>query len=293
MKRILIISTKNSGAVSISAALKTKGYQVITAPEKAVGSGKKQDIPFPDLIISSGRTPAINASIIADLRKNGNMGQIPLILIAGKTGDKNSSAEQNDLNADLVLRRPVDTEELLRAVRHCLGKKNRTRLNVSGDTSVHDSRPHDRNTGEYCGDGVTSHRRTAQKTRSRVPRSFETRPLLSKAASKPVKWILIRGRHTEFLNIDTIMYITAEEDYSNIHTDDKKKYLSGKLLKHWENILPRDRFIRIHRSTIVNLEYVYRIERWFNNTYKVYLKNNSDPLTISRRYVRRVISLFA
>lgn len=106
------------------------------------------------------------------------------------------------------------------------------------------------------------------------------------------KWVLVKDRHLEFLKTDTIMYVMAEENYSRIYTDDGKKYLTSKLLKEWEGILPNDRFIRIHRSTLINLEFVNRIERWFNNTYKVYMKNAADPLTISRRYARKVRSFF-
>jgi two-component system LytT family response regulator len=87
-----------------------------------------------------------------------------------------------------------------------------------------------------------------------------------------------------FLRIDTIKYITAAADYSYLHTADGKRRLVHKPLKEWEARLPANYFLRIHRSTIINMEYVERLEPWSNYSYRVYLADVSDPLTMSRRY---------
>ena len=57
-----------------------------------------------------------------------------------------------------------------------------------------------------------------------------------------------------------------------------------KSLKKWTSQLPEKKFVRIHRSCIANIEYIDRIEKWFNNTYRAYLKNKTEPLEMSRRY---------
>jgi two-component system LytT family response regulator len=87
-----------------------------------------------------------------------------------------------------------------------------------------------------------------------------------------------------FLRVDTIKYITAAADYSYLHTVDGKRRLVHKPLKEWEDRLPANYFLRIHRSTIINMEHVERLEPWSNYSYRVYLADVSDPLTMSRRY---------
>jgi DNA-binding LytR/AlgR family response regulator len=56
-----------------------------------------------------------------------------------------------------------------------------------------------------------------------------------------------------------------------------------KLLSEWEEQLPEKHFARIHRSTIINIEFVERVEKWFNYSFKVHLRGVKEPLTMSRR----------
>lgn len=90
--------------------------------------------------------------------------------------------------------------------------------------------------------------------------------------------------HFIFLKVGTISHIVAANDYTEINIDNGKKLLSEKPLREWEEQLPERYFVRIHRSVIVNLERVARIEKWFNNSYQLYLKNYPEPLNVSRRY---------
>lgn len=90
--------------------------------------------------------------------------------------------------------------------------------------------------------------------------------------------------HSRFLKINTIICISAAGDYSEIVTSDGQKSLVLKSLKEWEDRLPEKYFTRIHRSTIINLEYIERIVGWFNRSYQVHLRHLKEPLTMSRRY---------
>jgi two-component system, LytTR family, response regulator len=90
--------------------------------------------------------------------------------------------------------------------------------------------------------------------------------------------------HSRFLKINTIICISAAGDYSEIVTSEGQKSLVMKSLKEWEDRLPEKYFTRIHRSTIINLEYIERIVGWFNRSYQVYLRHIEEPLTMSRRY---------
>ncbi len=81
---------------------------------------------------------------------------------------------------------------------------------------------------------------------------------------------------------------SSDDYYSEIITTDKQKGLTLKSMKEWETRLPDAYFCRIHRSTIINMEYIDRLEEWFNYSYRVYLKGIEKPLVMSRRYVARV-----
>ena len=90
--------------------------------------------------------------------------------------------------------------------------------------------------------------------------------------------------HMVFLNLKKIICIIAAGDYSEIVTADGKKGLVLKSMKAWEKRLPEKYFIRIHRSTIINMEYMDHLEDWFNYSYRVHLKGLKTPLVMSRRY---------
>jgi len=91
-----------------------------------------------------------------------------------------------------------------------------------------------------------------------------------------------------FLKVSTIVCITSAGDYSEVLCTNKKKVLVHKSMAEWETRLPDPYFNRIHRTTIVNMEYVDRLEEWFNNSYRVYMKGIEEPYVMSRRYVTKL-----
>ncbi|MCL1932328.1 MAG: LytTR family transcriptional regulator [Candidatus Azobacteroides sp.] len=85
---------------------------------------------------------------------------------------------------------------------------------------------------------------------------------------------IIVKKNAEFhcILINQIRYIEANGDYVLIYTD-TNKYLKDQTMKYWETHLPDDCFVRIHRSFIVNIETIAKIELYEKETYKVHLKN--------------------
>ncbi|MBN1781507.1 response regulator [bacterium] len=99
---------------------------------------------------------------------------------------------------------------------------------------------------------------------------------------------LTLGNHLKFLKINTILYINSAGDYSEVLMTNGEKGLTQKSLREWETRLPEAQFCRIHRSTIINMEFIDRLEEWFNYSFRVYLKGVEAPLIISRRYAARL-----
>lgn len=100
------------------------------------------------------------------------------------------------------------------------------------------------------------------------------------------------GERAQFLKLEYIVCLRAAGDYSELVTTDGKVSLILKSLKEWEERLPEKHFTRIHRSTIINLEYVERIESWFNRSWQIHLRHLNEPLLVSRRYAAQLKQKF-
>ena len=85
--------------------------------------------------------------------------------------------------------------------------------------------------------------------------------------------------------IDQIRYIEAKDDYSCIYTD-KERYLSTSSLAQLENKLSPLGFFRVHRSYIVNLEYVEDIEVVSSGILQLGIQGiEGKKISVSRRRV--------
>lgn len=87
-----------------------------------------------------------------------------------------------------------------------------------------------------------------------------------------------------FVKIKDIDYIEAYGNYTKIYLNDGRLSITYNSIKNWEAKLPEDIFIQIHRSTIINLLNVTKIEKWANDTGRLFLKGIDKPFEISRSY---------
>jgi two-component system LytT family response regulator len=86
-----------------------------------------------------------------------------------------------------------------------------------------------------------------------------------------------------FIQIKRIQYVLAAGPYSEIFMDDGSKWMMLRSVKEWQIRLPQAQFARIHRSTIVNLDFIDRIELLPNYSYRVLLRESKGTLLMSRR----------
>jgi len=101
----------------------------------------------------------------------------------------------------------------------------------------------------------------------------EKSPVSSPVPTEKLTRIIVK-KNSEYhcIMVSEIRYIEANGDYVMIYTD-SSKYLKDQTMKYWETHLPDDRFVRIHRSFIVNIEVIAKIELYEKEIYKVHLKN--------------------
>ncbi len=87
------------------------------------------------------------------------------------------------------------------------------------------------------------------------------------------------------LTFDAIMYVEAMSDYIIIHTEDKRQYIVYSTLKAFEERLRADnhRFIRIHRSYMVNMDKIDMLE---DNSVVINGKNLAIGITYKDDFMR-------
>jgi len=110
------------------------------------------------------------------------------------------------------------------------------------------------------------------------------------APAKPLERLAIKsgGRIVVVKSAD-IAWIQSAHNYVEIH-DDKQAHLLRESISSIETRLPPDKFVRISRTVIVNVERVKELEPLFGGEYAVTLQNG-QRLTLSRRYRRKLPQL--
>ncbi len=97
-----------------------------------------------------------------------------------------------------------------------------------------------------------------------------------------------RGRIL-FIKSREVDWIEAEGNYARLHVQ-KESHLIRNTIGSLETQLDPERFVRIHRSQIVNMDRICELRPWWHGEYRVILKDGTE-LTLSRSYRERVRAL--
>ncbi len=84
----------------------------------------------------------------------------------------------------------------------------------------------------------------------------------------------------KYIPIHDIVRIEADRSYCKIVLKDNQKILSSKNMKHYESLLPDSSFIKVHRSHIINLNFIKSIIKTDGGFVKLV---NNDEVPLSRR----------
>jgi two-component system LytT family response regulator len=91
-----------------------------------------------------------------------------------------------------------------------------------------------------------------------------------------------------FIKLDTIVSICASREYTYIYTFDGSEYLTSNSISEWENRLPDQHFCRIHRSTIINFDYIKKITPNIAGTADIAMQGIDTVYPISRNYYKQI-----
>lgn len=92
--------------------------------------------------------------------------------------------------------------------------------------------------------------------------------------------VVRKGNAINIIPVEQIRYVEAEDDYVMIyHTEGKA--LKPQTMKFYEDNLPRKNFVRIHRSYIVKVEEINKLEPYTKDNY-VAILHSGEKLPVSR-----------
>jgi two-component system LytT family response regulator len=103
----------------------------------------------------------------------------------------------------------------------------------------------------------------------------------TRARNTPLERILVRdGSRVHVIPTPMVDHIEAQDDYVSIHSGGKK-YLKLERLSELETSLDPKLFVRIHRSHIVNIERLARLETYAKDS-RIVVLNDGTKLPVSR-----------
>ena len=99
-----------------------------------------------------------------------------------------------------------------------------------------------------------------------------------------LKWIKVRhGDDVRLIAVDEVCYFKAEDKYTVVKTPTGESLIK-KSIRQLATALDPDQFWRIHRGTIINVNFIDRINRSFAGRLTLKLEDLPETLTVSRSY---------
>jgi two-component system LytT family response regulator len=131
----------------------------------------------------------------------------------------------------------------------------------------------------------TALQRAISKIRSQKPGEGkpELSAVLEEVKPKSVERLLVKTQGRVLLvKVGDIDWVEAADNYVTLHVG-KDAHMMRETMTSLEGRLPNDKFMRISRSSIVNVERIHELQPMFHGEYIVVLKSGAK-LTLSRSY---------
>jgi two-component system, LytTR family, response regulator len=116
-----------------------------------------------------------------------------------------------------------------------------------------------------------------EKIKTKTNEEPKVKSLVATIDEKPetIDRIVVKtGSKIKVIPADKIIYIEAQDDYVMIYHEEGKN-LKEKTMKYFESHLDPSQFVRIHRSYIVNINFITQLEQYSKENYIAILKNGA------------------
>lgn len=111
-----------------------------------------------------------------------------------------------------------------------------------------------------------------QKTSNPEKATQELLETASQSPSQSQRIVIKDGSKIKIIPVHDVMYLEAADDYVKIHTKDGY-FLKNKTMTHFEQALDKQQFVRSHRSYIVNVQQITRIDPYEKDNHVAVLRS--------------------
>ncbi len=119
----------------------------------------------------------------------------------------------------------------------------------------------------------------------RLASELKTRGAASGDARKYLQWIRASvAQSVRLIPVEQIAFLRSDEKYTLVAWEGGEALIRTPIRELADELDP-DTFAQIHRSVIVNLRQVAQVDRGFNDTAEVRLKNRREVLPVSRSFL--------
>lgn len=120
-------------------------------------------------------------------------------------------------------------------------------------------------------------------------KSWTSRPTLGRYQQRMAVPV---GERALLVDLDDVTHFDAQDKYVFLHTASGKDYIVDHTLAELEQRLDPQRFVRVHRSTIVNLDRVKEIQKWFGGKQRLVLDDGKgSEIVVSKAMAPNLRSL--
>ena len=107
----------------------------------------------------------------------------------------------------------------------------------------------------------------------------------------PVLWMLYKNRRVRVF-LEDIIYLESQANYTVFYLKNGKNIINSRTMGIFENVLEHESFFRVHRSFIVNLNYIDHVNIIKHTCGTIELRNGKQVI-LSRRKIKPFLEEFA
>ena len=113
-----------------------------------------------------------------------------------------------------------------------------------------------------------------QKSKPSEAKTEELLQTASQSPSQSSRIVVKNGSKIKIIPVHDIFYLEAADDYVKIHTQEGY-FLKNKTMNHFEHVLDKQQFVRSHRSYIVNVQQITRIDPYEKDNHIAILRTGA------------------
>jgi len=122
----------------------------------------------------------------------------------------------------------------------------------------------------------------------KVSSQKNTEDLLETASYSPAqsqRIVVKTGSKIKIIPVHDVFYLEAADDYVKVHTQEGN-FLKNKTMSHFEKTLDPQQFVRSHRSYIINIQQITRIDPYEKDNHVAILKSGTKVPVSRNGYVK-------